>query len=357
MEQMEQQVDFAGAADPVRIVQEFSSRAWQNWVSETPGVSPAHLLEWREIITDVFGYEPEYLAALRGSKIVGGLPAFRVRSALLGEHFISMPFLNSGGIRACDGAVFDALLEAADARLKETGARHFELRCDYPSAHGLPTLEHKVRLALDLPEKSEQLWSNLRSEIRNRTKHAQRLGLTVEFGSRNVSGFYAVFAANMRDLGVPAHPRKFFEAVLSLLGEECELALVKDRGEVIGGAVMIYFKDSVEIPWISCSRAHFKSCPNNILYWEMMRRACERGLKLFDFGRSSVGTGPATFKLRWGARASQLYWQYILSDGVGCPAEVGTANPRFKLGSLVWSKLPCAVTNCLGPRLIRHLPG
>jgi lipid II:glycine glycyltransferase (peptidoglycan interpeptide bridge formation enzyme) len=29
---------------------------------------------------------------------------------------------------------------------------------------------------------------------------------------------------------------------------------------------------------------------NDFMYWEVMRRACEKGCRLFDFGRSKIGT-------------------------------------------------------------------
>ena len=39
---------------------------------------------------------------------------------------------------------------------------------------------------------------------------------------------------------------------------------------------------------------------NDFKYWDLMRRACERGLKVFDYGRSKRGTGSFDFKKNWG---------------------------------------------------------
>ena len=39
---------------------------------------------------------------------------------------------------------------------------------------------------------------------------------------------------------------------------------------------------------------------NDFMYWEVMRRASERGYRVFDFGRSKVGTGSYAFKCNWG---------------------------------------------------------
>ena len=39
---------------------------------------------------------------------------------------------------------------------------------------------------------------------------------------------------------------------------------------------------------------------NDFMYWELMRRCCERGVKVFDYGRSKQGTGSYSFKKNWG---------------------------------------------------------
>lgn len=341
----------------IEVSPEFDEAEWRDFVSSATGSTSAHLIEWRELICGVFGYKSVYRVARRDGRICGVLPAFVVSSALLGRHIISVPFLNSGGICADDDAARAALLNEARSLVEQYRAKHFEMRCAYPPPAGVPAREHKVRIVLDLPESADQLWSSLRGEIRNRTRRAEKAGLKVDFASSELDGFYRVFAENMRDLGVPAHPIRFFDSVLRCRGCNAELVVVKDASEVIGGAILIKLGDTVEVPWISCSRSHFEQCPNNILYWELMRHACDHGFRTFDFGRSSPNTGPAIFKMRWGAREEQLYWHYLLPEGGALPAETGVSNPKFQLASSLWKRVPRRLTDLVGPRLIGHLPG
>ena len=42
------------------------------------------------------------------------------------------------------------------------------------------------------------------------------------------------------------------------------------------------------------------------MYWEVMRRAGERGCPMFDFGRSKIGTGAYAFKKNWGFEPEPL---------------------------------------------------
>lgn len=364
-----QREHLAEVSADIEISSGFADSEWSDFVRAEEGSTPAHLIGWRKLITDVLGYEPLYRVARRDGRICGAMPAFLVNSLLLGRHIISVPFLNAGGICASDERSRAALAADAYALVRSTRSSHFEMRCATPPPEGVVAREHKVRIVLDLPDNPDKLWQSLRGEIRNRTRRAQNAGLTVEFNSTELDGFYAVFAENMRDLGVPAHPQSFFEAVLRTFASEehpelvegrakcAELVVVKASERVIGGAILFRFRDTIEVPWISCSRPHFELCPNNMLYWEILRQACEEGFTTFDFGRSSPDTGPATFKMRWGARSEQLYWHYFLPDGGSMPAETGVANPKFQLASNLWKRTPRVVTDYLGPKLIRHLPG
>ena len=56
------------------------------------------------------------------------------------------------------------------------------------------------------------------------------------------------------------------------------------------------------VPWASSLREYFSLCPNNLLYWEMIRWGCKNGYQRFDFGRSSPDSGTYRFKKQWGAK-------------------------------------------------------
>ena len=43
-----------------------------------------------------------------------------------------------------------------------------------------------------------------------------------------------------------------------------------------------------------------------------MRRACERGVRVFDYGRSKRGTGSFDFKKNWGFEPAPLAYEYRL---------------------------------------------
>ncbi len=97
-----------------------------------------------------------------------------------------------------------------------------------------------------------------------------------------------------------------------------------------------------------------KTGANDFLYWEVMRRAAERGLKRFDFGRSKAGTGAFAFKKNWGFEPEWLEYEYWLKPGTTLPAK-NPSNPKYALFIAIWKRLPLPLANMLGPLLVRNL--
>jgi len=90
------------------------------------------------------------------------------------------------------------------------------------------------------------------------------------------------------------------------------------------------------------------------MYWELLKRAVERGQRVFDFGRSSEGSGTYRFKQQWGAQPHPSVWQYYLRQGSA--SDMRPDNKKFGLAIRVWQKLPVALTRLIGPSIVRGIP-
>jgi hypothetical protein len=85
-----------------------------------------------------------------------------------------------------------------------------------------------------------------------------------------------------------------------------------------------------------------------------MRDACERGIAVFDFGRSKRGTGSFDFKKNWGFEPTPLAYEYRLLDRDDVPQN-NPLNPKYRAFIALWRRLPRGVANALGPHIVRHL--
>ena len=122
----------------------------------------------------------------------------------------------------------------------------------------------------------------------------------------------------------------------------------------MSSVLSFYFRDRV-MPYYTGSRPEARSLgANDLMYWQVMRRAIERGCKFFDFGRSKVDTGPYHFKRNWGFDPSPLTYEYKLLGRSNVPQN-NPLNPKYQALIALWRCLPKPVANLIGPMLVRNL--
>jgi hypothetical protein len=90
------------------------------------------------------------------------------------------------------------------------------------------------------------------------------------------------------------------------------------------------------------------------MYWEVMRRACARGARVFDFGRSKLGTGAFDYKRIWGSEPENLHHEYLLLRSTKVP-DVNPLNRKYAPLIACWRRLPLFAANALGPLISRGL--
>jgi FemAB-related protein (PEP-CTERM system-associated) len=351
----------AGAAAPgpaaVVVAADATEAEWDGYVAGHPGATADHLWRWRDVFQGVFGQSCCYLAARdREGRIVGVLPLVLFRSRLFGRSVVSLPFLNYGGVVADGPGVAGALVARAREVTGEFRARHLELRHRTRQLGDLPVREHKLGFTRPLPPDVDALWSGLDRKVRNQVRKARKEGLVAASGAGELVGdFYRVFSRNMRDLGTPVYSRRLFEETVRLFPDRTRVFVVRRGAQPIAAGIAIRFRDTVIVPWASSLGAFRPLSPNMLLYWSMLERAVTDGARVFDFGRSSAGSGPQPFKRQWGAVETPLSWEYVLIDRPA-PPDHGPSSPRLRAAVAAWSRLPLWLANAAGPVIVRSIP-
>ncbi len=331
-------------------------KAWDAFVASRPEASAYHGMVWCAIIQDAFGHPAYPLAAYRDGVIRGVLPLVLVAGRLFGRFLVSMPFVNYGGVLAEDAHSTAVLLRKAEELMRDLSARSVELRRFGAARVDMPGRGHKVTMLLQLAPDPDSMWNGFKDKVRNQVRKAQKNGLQTETGGADLlNEFYEVFCVNMRALGTPVYGKNFFAAVLRRLPGAVRIISVRQGEKTLAAGITYTHGTTMEIPWASSLPAFRQLCPNNLLYWEAIRQAALQGLSLFDFGRSSPGSGPLRFKAQWGAHEKPLCWDYLLPPGRQLP-DLTTSNPKFRLATAVWKKLPLGLTRLLGPRIVRCIP-
>lgn len=322
---------------------------WNGYVQRQANCCHYHLFGWKRVIEDVYQHDCVYLLATERGEPVGTLPLAFVQSRLFGNSVTSLPFVDVAGAVADQPETCERLRAQAFEAAVLRRAAYLELRQAVPLAGAHRNDTEKRSLTLPLRPSEEAQWQALPPERRNRVRKAEREGLKADIsGPDGLEAFYKVWCHNMRDLGSPAHSRRWFETVFSTFPDDVRVLLVRDGDSVVGAAILVVYKRTLSVPWVSSLRSAFSRHPNDLLYWESIRYAIACGCTTFDFGRSSAGSGNHAYKTRWGALDQPIHWQYWSVDGRSGRLP-GRDHRSLELATRIWTWLPVAIANRLGP--------
>ena len=340
-------------------VRERASTDWDAFVQEHASASLYHLSGWTDLAREVFGHRTLFVEAREpAGTLTGILPVIQQRSWLLGNFATSVAFFNYGGALTEDPPVAERLMRLASEAVEALGCRYLEFRDTQARPGPWSMRTDKITLQLKLPDTFEALSKRLGTKLRSQVKRAEREAVQCRRGGAELlDDFYAVFAENMRDLGTPVYPRRFFEAILKRFAPHCELVVIDWRGEPAAAAFLTFWRGRAEVPWASC-RTEAKPVGLNMkLYWELLSRSIERGCGLFDFGRSTVDSGTYRFKRQWGAEPVPMYWYRWERHPSGAQDTHGGDMGRvMQLATAVWQRLPLGIANAFGPLISGALP-
>ncbi|SFX40387.1 FemAB-related protein, PEP-CTERM system-associated [Janthinobacterium lividum] len=347
----------SSAAIAVRSLQGHEHARWDAFVDTCPEATFFHRAGWQTIMEQGFKHDSHFLYAEQDGRIAGVLPLAHLRSRLFGSALVSLPFCVYGGVAGGSSSVRQALDSAALALARRLGVGHLEYRWREVPEETLDAswlrkpLYATFRRPL-LPDAEQNLLAIPRKQ-RAVVRKAMAAGLhsAIDY---DLSRFYPIYAASVHRLGTPVFARRHFALLRTVFGDACDILTVYHGQQAQASVLLFYFRDEV-LPYYGGGSVLARSTgANDFMYWEAMRRACARGYRLFDFGRSKLGTGAYDFKKNWGFAPQPLPYAYKLVRGKALP-DVNPLNPKYALFIRAWRRLPLPLANLLGPHIVRQL--
>jgi FemAB-related protein (PEP-CTERM system-associated) len=338
----------------VRPLAEADRDRWTRFVNGCPDATFFHRIEWKDILEGVFGHRTHYLLAERAGSIVGILPLAEVKSLLFGHALTSLPFCVYGGVVATVPDAVAALHRAAGELGSALGVSHLELRNRELREIDWPRQDLYVTFRKRIETDPEANLGALPRKQRAMVRKGMKAGLSTQIDA-DADRFFGLYADNVRRHGTPALPKRYFLALQAAFGRDCEILTVSDTaGRALSSVLTFYFRDEV-LPYYAGDHPGAREmAANDFKYWELMRRAAERGFQIFDYGRSKRGTGSFDFKRHWGFEPTPLSYEYQLFRGGSIPQN-NPLNPKYRAFIALWRHMPLAVTNALGPFIVRNL--
>lgn len=313
-------------SDPITAaIVDSGDAAWQQFVLTHPDALPYHHPAWVATIADAYGYEPFAAVVRAGSgEILGGAPFVTVGGRVRARRWVSLPFTDVCPPLRSSLLSANELRSAVEALQLEHDVAAAEIRARLTKTDGqLRGVTHSLELG-----DPDALFAAFKPQVRRNIRKAEASGVTVRAAEQQsdlARDYFALHADTRRRLGVPSQPRRFFEALWRHVIEPGlgSVLLAYHDGIPIAGAVFLEWNGRVVYKYGASDRRHWPLRPNNVLFWESIRRGCASGARALDFGRTDLeDEGLRTFKASWGALEEPLFYTTL---GRSSPARSGLA--------------------------------
>ena len=326
---------------------------WDNFVQASSDATFFHQAGWKEVIESAFGHKTYFLYVEIDNKITGILPLVHINSLFFGNTLVSIAPCVYGGIVASDEQSYLKLDKEACRLAEELGVDCLEMRNRVQKNPERPYKELYVTFRKELDADVEKNFLAIPRKQRAMVRKGIEAGLTSVIDS-NIDRIYRAYSESVRNLGTPVFSKKYFQTLKDVFSDQCEVLTVELNGQLIASVMSFYFKDEI-IPYYGGGTDLARELKgNDFMYWEVMRRAVEKGIKVFDYGRSKIGTGSYSFKKNWGFIPEPLFYEFYLVKSASMP-NINPLNPKYQFFIAAWKRLPLAVSQCVGPWLSKDL--
>ncbi len=337
-------------------VNTLTEQAFDRWDAFVLGCEEAsffHRAGWKTVIEKAFGHKTHFLFAEQHDKIVGVLPLVHVKSLLFGNSLSSTPFCVYGGVAAKNDFARKQLEHAACELAQQLRVDSLEMRNVQPRRTDWPTKDLYVTFRKEIDPDPEVNLKAIPRKQRAMVRKGLKAGLKGAMDD-GVDRLYRVYSESVRNLGTPVFTKNYLIMLREVFGSDCDVLMMTHRGQDVAGVMSFYFRDEI-LPYYGGSLPVARSIKgNDFMYWDLMCRAAEQGIRIFDYGRSKKGTGSYSFKKNWGFVPEPLHYEYYLVKSGEMP-QLNPSNPKYRYFIQAWQRLPLPVAEFFGPLLAKHL--
>ncbi|MDT4332292.1 FemAB family XrtA/PEP-CTERM system-associated protein [Methylomonas sp. MED-D] len=337
----------------IKLLEPSQAPRWDAYVMAAADSTFFHLSAWQRVIAAAFGHDTYYYYAEQDGEITGILPLTHINSLLFGNTLVSNAFCVYGGIVASNDEAFRALQAQGKQLARTLNVDCLEMRNRVQTHRDWPHKALYVTFRKTLDSDHEKNLNAIPRKQRAMVRAGIKAGL-VGVVDNDVDRLFQAYSESVRNLGTPVFPRHYFKVLKEAFGNDCEILSIEHEGRLVASVMNFYFKDEVLPYYGGGTEAARDLKANDFMYWEVMRRAVDRGCRLFDYGRSKIDTGSYRFKKHWGFEPEPLYYEIDLVKAKQIP-DINPLNPKYRLFIAAWKRLPLPVSQVVGPWLAKDL--
>ena len=146
-------------------------------------------------------------------------------------------------------------------------------------------IQFRNTVLLDLTVSEDEMLARMKQKTRYNIRYAGRKGVTVRIGTRNDLGLlYRMYAQTSKRDGFVIRGEDYYHSIWSafLAPEMLDPLIAEVEGEPVGALMLFRYAGRAWYLHGMSRDLHRKKMPNYLLQWEAMRRAKEKGCKVYD---------------------------------------------------------------------------
>ena len=325
---------------------------WLAFLQRQERATPFHHPAWTKVVSEVYGFPASaFITRASDGTIAAGLPAIRVPSLGRRARWKCLPFTD-----ACGPLGEDQEMNALMSALRNRADEDWEVRSPVP---GLATFHTgAVRHCLDLRPGLDVVYAGFhRSQVQRALRKAEREGIVHVREARErgdlTEVYYRLHVDTRKRQGIPPQPRRMFAAIwdeLHTIGL-ASTQLAEIEGRPVAGAVFLHWNRMLIYKYGASRSDTWKAHPNHVIFWEVIRKACEIGMTRLDLGLTDAANrGLRGFKSNWGAQEEEL--TYSFSRSATQPRPTNHSRAQTLLGAAI-RRSPPRVCEWIGSAIYR----
>jgi hypothetical protein len=295
-----------------------------------------HSLEWRELLDRMLdSARPRYLLAVEDDAVLGVLPTLVHKNDRFGNVLNSLPFFGSHG-----GAVVrsdlppskrrtvkatllsylqSTLVEEEDCVLSTVITTPFETDHDvYEQELSSEFRDYRIGQIKEFTDEShDDLLYDIEKRCRTAIRKANKAGVTVRKSddvSAHMEQLREGHFEHMESIDGYAKPSSFFEEVPRVFerNSEFDLYVAEYEDQTVCLVLLCYFGDFVEYLLPVTDPEYRSKYPTNLLIYEAMRDAIDRGFRYWNFGGTWVSQG-GVYRFKRSFEPDDIEYDYHVS--------------------------------------------
>jgi len=171
---------------------------------------------------------------------------------------------------------------------------------------------------------------------------------TLQNGRECIEDFYTILQKTYKNHGTPLMPKELFYNLYDEFQENMLFCVVYDEHKTAAATMAVCIDNNLAYcPWGGVEAAFSKNFAGYFLYFEVLKTVAQQyNVEVVDFGRSPYEGATYKFKKQFGCTPYKIDLIKSNNDDI---------YEKYQFASTLWKKLPCSITNTIGPKLTKYL--